>query len=210
MKIEVTQDSLKYNFSYRIKVDDETLFYGEINRTLLPQFRKILLRNKNGKIVAALNEVNHLYKLISSIPIINLFLFKSKFLLQIEEEVCGEAFSKANIIQAKASIIFNNSKYMIYEHTNEGIYRYSIFLEEEQIGMIVRSPYTEWGNDTYIGEFSKNTNKILNSILILFIDALWHTVDIPTEVSYSSIKYERGLDSIFGVKLNKEWKPKNN
>lgn len=78
---------------------------------------------------------------------------------------------------------------MVFTHSNDGIYRYSFYSSKEQIGLIERDPHTVWGNDSYVGEFNDDSNKLLNILLILFIDATWHTEDVSTEISHESTKY---------------------
>lgn len=208
MKISVLQEPLRFTFTYDVDINGEKNYLGIADRTILPKLRRILLSNNDDNVVGSLTEVNWFYKMVSSIPILKLFLYRSKFFIKINEKECGEIFVKASLVQGKAIIIFNGKRYTLYSHSSEGIARYSVFCEEKQVGLVTRDPYSAFGNDVYSGEFDFDTNEIFNSLLILFIDIVWNTVDIPTSFNAYSTEYKTGIDTIFGVKLEKGWKPK--
>lgn len=211
MEIKVNEDPLKFNYTYQMVVDGNESYFCRANRPLLLMLKKMSIYDNQQELLGELEEESKLQKLINMIPLVGLFAFKRRFIIKVKGKVCGQALIKSAFVQVKAAILFNDEEYTICGHTNDGIERYSIFHYDRQIGLVTKSPYSEWGNDSYESEFDYDSNKLLNLLLISLIDGVWNTSSaIPLGFSYESKSYRRGLDIRFGVKLDKDWKPKQN
>ena len=118
------------------------------------------------------------------------FNFKSKFtILDMQEEVVGTVRKKNSLFSSKCIINleafgianfytnasirdgffleFQNTKYSIFSHKNR---KYSIFENDQQIGMFEKALVSVAGGDQYRGLANNNLNKLLMVSLVLAFD----------------------------------------
>lgn len=76
--------------------------------------------------------------------------------------------------------------------------------------MVRKNKKMEWNAHSYEAEFDDDTELLINSTFLVFIDVLWNTTNVTSNDTVYQTTYEvsYGLDMRFGKKPNFEWKPK--
>jgi hypothetical protein len=206
MEITMIQKPLKWDLTYSFSYMNHT-YTAKANRVIIPVRRKITLYREE-EAVARGTETNFMYVLLKFVPFIKGFI-PSKFAIQLRNSNVGQLIDKFDMAQECLEAFVHQDYYKIYEHTHgfEGNY-YSIFKNGEQVGLVHKSPDTEWEAHTYKGKFDEDTDEVLNMLFMVFIDVLWNTVDFNNEIYSNTIEFEWGLDRVFGRKIDKKWEPK--
>jgi len=206
MEITMIQKPLKWDLTYNFPYMKNT-YTAKANRVILPVRRKITLYREK-EIVASGTETNFIYVLLKFVPFIKSFI-PSKFRIQLCNANVGQLIDKFDIVQDSWEAIVHQEYYKIYQHTHgfEGNY-YSIFKNDEQVGSVHKSSYTEWEAHTYKGKFDDDTDEILNMLFMVYIDVLWNTVDFNNEIYSNTREAQWGLDRTLGKKMDKEWSPR--
>jgi hypothetical protein len=204
MKLEIQQEKLKLYLEYKVIKDDEVVYIGEVNRMLLPKFRKISFSDINGKEVCTLVQEDIKTFILSKIPIINWFRdFSCPYNLYFNGINSG-FLREVQLGKKESPDIYgevDKRKYSIYMHTGN---EYSIFIDDIQECLISQEHWKLGDGDIYNILYSRNLKDELAAIICILIDILWATIDI----SASSLSYQKTW-VIGGRKKDENWKPED-
>lgn len=205
------QQVAKWNHTYDIKVGDHH-FVGTSARSVAFEKRKISIKDQNQEDLVTITESRCSTSFLENIPILNWFI-TIPFSLEIKGRPCGKIEVSSGMIQGKFNAVINNDRYSCYQHTaGKKGELYSIFKDNDQIGMVRKNKKMEWNAHSYEAEFDDDSELIINTIFLVFIDVLWNTTNVTSNDTVYQTTYEvsYGLDMKFGKKPNFDWKPKRN
>jgi hypothetical protein len=203
LEITVEQQPFKWKLTYKFIESNDTIM-AKANKGTFPTKRKVVLYENEQIIIEAI-ERNLMKVWLNFIPIVNWFI-KDDFEIHINGSV-GEIKNEPKLKQRRILSTIYGSRYVIYEHTG-GLKgdSYSVYQDDEQIGLVSKNIEVVWGAQTYKGLFHDDTNASINRFIMVFIDVFWNGNEGVGTQTARSKEYSWGWDRKFGKPLNENWK----
>lgn len=205
MKLIIEQEKFKFNYQYKIFDDNELVYIGRANRTVIPQPRKISLCDlNNNELDIILKEENIIKFIISYIPILGWFNFSvcpyNLYVNGMKQGFLSKVVQRKN---THPSIIgeIKGHNISIYEHTGD---LYTIFKDNLQQGLIKREHWKQGDGDRYIILYNREFGTELAALIGILVDIIWGTTD--TSIKFLRYEYTWVLGE---EKSDNHWEPKD-
>jgi hypothetical protein len=193
MELRIEQDYFDLaQYKYKVYDSNGLLFTVKANRTVLPRFRIITIYDDSGKPNFVLKQENLLWFLAEQLPIVS-YLIKSScpFIIYKNGEKRGQIKELFYQDGGTITATIGGLKYQIFAHTGN---RFSLFLNDKQIGLISRKAWKQGDADKYTVVCTDELKPVLATIFSVMVDILWHTSD----THFSTVSWEYTIQ--FGEK----------
>lgn len=201
MEIRVEQEYFNLTkYTYKIFDSTDLVLTAKANRTIVPWLRTITINNFEGKQLYKLKQQNVLWLLLEHTPIVSYLVKSSCPYIFYEGDKKKGQFQELYYFNGgtvKANI--GDKEYCLYALTGNYV---SIFLGNEQVGLISREEWKHGDSDKYKVLFNSNIKMPLATVFTILSDILWFTSD----THFSSVSWEYNIQ-LGNPKGDRDWQP---
>lgn len=192
MELIIRQSKLRSKYEYKVYENEELIYIGETKEIMIPQLRKIYLRDLSDNDVCVLKQESWFKLVLGLIPFIWLFKFSVPPFIYYDGSVKkGFLFPGSGLVRGE----IDGSLYEMRAHTGNV---YSFYCCDKQIGLIEEKKSEKYNEHIYKVTFNKGVDKQLAVMLCIIADVVWILSDAD---GYSTIV------QISGRKLDESWRP---